>query len=101
MTPWEQLIFDKLCKVNHNLQVSGLPEKAREALCGLESSLCSGDGLAPWSAFKAKDEEGVNRMVSLLGLCRELEMESSRVGMQIVSVGENMFGIDRLYFQYS
>ncbi len=101
MTLWEQLIFDKLCKVNHNLQISGLPEKAREDLYGLESCLCSGDGLAPGSAFRAKDEEGINRMVSLLGLNREFDLESSRVGMQVVSVGKNQFGVDKLYFQYS
>ena len=101
MTPWETLIFDKICKVNHNLEVSGLPEKAREALYGLESSLCSGDGLTPGSAFKAKDEDGINRMVSLLGLNRDLDEKPSYAGVQVVSVGENMFGIDKLYFQYS
>ena len=101
MTLWEQLIFDKLCKVNHNLQISGLPEKAREDLYGLESCLCSGDGLAPGSAFRAKDEEGINRMVLLLGLDHEHDEASSIAGLRVVSVGENMFGIDKLYFQYA
>ena len=101
MTPWETLIFDKLCKVNHNLEVSGLPEKAREALYGLESSLCSGDGLTPGSAFKARDEYGIDRMVSLLGLNREPDNESSCVGMQVIPVGKNIFGVDKLFFQVS
>lgn len=101
MTLWEKELFDKLCKVNHNIEIAGLPEKAREALLSLETSLCSGDGLAPGSAFRAKDEEGINRMVSLLGLNREFDLESSRVGMQVVSVGKNQFGVDKLYFQYS
>ena len=101
MTLWEKELFDKLCKVNHNIEIAGLPEKAREALLSLETSLCSGDGLTPGSAFRAKDEEGINRMVLLFGLNREHDEDSSCAGLQVVSVGENRFGVDKLYFQYA
>ena len=96
---WDQHVMDGIKAVNRNLHKGGiLPEKAQQLLYGLESCLCSGDGLSPETAFRAGNGRVADRAVELLGMnVSDWTVRRDRKAA-IAAVGENPFGVRSLYF---
>ena len=96
---WDQHVMEGIKAVNRNLHKGGiLPEKAEHLLYGLESCLCSGDGLSPETAFRAEDGRVADRAVELLGISvSDWTVKRDRKAA-VASVGENPFGVRSLYF---
>lgn len=96
---WDKHVMDGILTVNRSLHKGGLlPEKAQQMLYGLEDCLCSGDGLSPQTAFRAKDERVIEKVLELLRMGIHEQLERSDGGCAKVSVGENPFGVRALYF---
>ncbi len=91
--------MDSVVTVNRNLHKGGLlPEKAMRMLYGLEECLCSGDGLSPQTAFRAQDERMATKAMELLGMDSHGRLERKDGNMAQVSVDENPFGVQVLFF---
>lgn len=96
---WNKHVMDGIIAVNRNLHKGGfLPEKAQRLLYGLESCLCSGDGLSPETAFRARDERVAERAVELLGMGAFSHPTKRDSDMAEISVGENPYGVHSLFF---
>jgi hypothetical protein len=96
---WNKHVMDGIMAVNRNLHKGGfLPEKARQLLYGLESCLCSGDGLSPETAFRARDERVAERAVELLGMNAFSYLSEQDSGTAEVPVGENPYEVHSLFF---
>ena len=97
--PWDKHVMDGIVAVNRNLHKGGLlPEKAQRMLYGLEDCLCSGDGLTPQTAFRAQDERVVEKAMELLGMDRHGRLERKGGSTARVSVDENPYGVQSLFF---
>lgn len=98
-TTWNDTIFAGIRKVNHCLHSGQLPEKAEAMLFLMEDCLCSGDGLSPETAFRAKDERVVEKVLGVLGV-KKVGGGRDDAGVAVVHVGENEMGISEIYFRY-
>lgn len=97
---WNDNIFNCLHLVNSKLHgFCPLPEKASALLSGMESCLCSGDGLSDRTAFKAGCAVVVDRTLNLLGMGGSIRRIEQEDGTTIVSLSENPYGIGKLYFK--
>ena len=67
-TTWNETVFAGIRNVNQCLHSGQLPEKAEAMLYMMEDCLCSGDGLSPETAFRAKDERVVEKVLGVLGV---------------------------------
>ena len=96
---WDQHVMDGIKAVNRNLHKGGiLPEKAQLLLYGLESCLCSGDGLSPETAFRARDGRVADRVVDLLGMnVSDWTVKRDRKAA-VAAVRENPYGVHELFF---
>lgn len=99
-TNWNDNVFNCLRQVNHSLHGEfPLPKRASTLLYGMESALCSGDGLTDGTAFRAGSMTVVDRVVSLLGLGDSVRSVSRDGDVALVSLEDNPFGVNRLYFR--
>ena len=97
--PWDKHVMGGILAVNRNLHKGGLlPEKAQRMLYGLEDCLCSGDGLTPQTAFRAQDERVAEKAMELLGMDRHERLERKGGSTAQVSVDENPYGVQSLFF---
>ena len=96
---WNEHVMDGIKAVNRNLHKGGfLPEKAQRLLYGMESCLCSGDGLSPETAFRAADGRVADRTVELLGMnVTDWTVKRDRKAA-VAAVGENPYGVRSLFF---
>ena len=96
---WNEHVMDGIKAVNRNLHKGGfLPEKAQLLLYGMESCLCSGDGLSPETAFRAADERVAGRTVELLGMSAAAGTARREGAVAEIPVGENPYGVRSLFF---
>ena len=96
-TTWNDTIFAGIRKVNHCLYSGQLPEKAEAMLYMMEDCLCSGDGLSPETAFRAKDERVVEKVLGILGV-KKVGWASNDAGVMAVQVDGDAMGGYELYF---
>ena len=96
---WNDTLFDGLRKVNRNLN-NGFPltPRAELMLTRIESTLCSGDGLSPETAFRAADERVAGRTVELLGMSAAAGTARREGAVAEIPVGENPYGVRSLFF---
>ena len=66
----------------------------------MEDCLCSGDGLSPETAFRAKDERVVEKVLGVLGVKGKIGRVGD-AGMAVVKVDGDAMGISEIYFRYS
>ena len=102
ITNWNDNIFNCLRQVNRNLNgIYPQPEKVSALLYGMESCLCSGDGLSKETAFKASNAVVIDRTVSLLGMGKSMRCIDQEGSISVVSFADNPYGIGKLYFRIS
>ena len=100
--PWNENIFNGLKTVNRNLYKNRalLTEKATQLLYGMESCLCSGDGLTAETAFRAANERVAERVLGVLGVHEEAGPMDSAMGLTVIPLAGNPFGVRRVYFAF-
>ena len=100
--PWNENIFNGLKTVNRNLYKNRalLTEKATQLLYGMESCLCSGDGLTAETAFRAANERVAERVLGVLGVHEETSPMDSAMGLTVIPLAGNPFGVKRVYFAF-
>ena len=98
--PWNENIFNGLKTVNRNLYKNRalLTEKATQLLYGMESCLCSGDGLTAETAFRAANERVAERVLGVLGVHEETSPIDSAMGLTVIPLAGNPFGVRMVYF---
>ena len=98
--PWNENIFNGLKTVNRNLYKNRalLTEKATQLLYGMESCLCSGDGLTAETAFRAANERVAERVLGVLGVHEEADPMDSAMGLTVIPLAGNPFGVKMVYF---
>ena len=97
---WNQTIFGGIEAVNRNLFQAGLPETAAALLQGMQDCLCSGDGLSPQTAFRAKRPDVAERVLWMLGLGRAVTSGREEDGCRVLSLSDNPYGIGAIYFTH-
>jgi hypothetical protein len=100
--PWNENIFNGIKTVNRNLYKNRelLTEKATQLLYGMESCLCSGDGLSAETAFKAADGRVAERVLDVLGVSEEAGTMDVNEGLTTIPLAGNPFGVQRIYFAF-
>ena len=100
--PWNENIFNGLKTVNRNLYKNRalLTEKATQLLYGMESCLCSGDGLTAETAFRAANERVAERVLGVLGVHEETGPIGGAMGMTVIPLAGNPFGVKMVYFAF-
>lgn len=63
----------------------------------MEDCLCSGDGLSPETAFRAKDERVVERVLGVLGV-KKVGKDRDEAGMVVVHVDRDAMRVKELFF---
>lgn len=98
--PWNENIFNGLKTVNRNLYKNRalLTEKATQLLYGMESCLCSGDGLTAETAFRAANERVAERVLGVLGVHEETGPMDNAMGLTVIPLAGNPFGVKMVYF---
>ena len=99
---WNENILNGIQTVNRNLYKSCglLPEKAAQLLYGMESCLCSGDGLTAETAFRAANERVAERVLGVLGVHKETGPMDSAMGLTVIPLAGNPFGVQRVDFAF-
>ena len=100
--PWNENIFNGIKTVNRNLNKNRelLTEKASQLLYGMESCLCSGDGLTAETAFRAANERVAERVLGVLGVHEEADSMDGAMGLTVIPLARNPFGVKRVYFAF-
>ena len=98
-TTWNETIFAGIRKVNQCLYSGQLPEKAEAMLYMMEDCLCSGDGLSPETAFRAKDERVVEKVLGMLGV-KKVGGVRDDAGVTVVRVEGNVMGVNEIFFSF-
>lgn len=100
--PWNENIFNGIKTVNRNLNKNRelLTEKASQLLYGMESCLCSGDGLTAETAFRAANERVAERVLGVLGVHEEADPMDGAMGLTVIPLARNPFGVKRVYFAF-
>ena len=98
--PWNENIFNGLKTVNRNLYKNRalLTEKATQLLYGMESCLCSGDGLSSETAFRAADGRVIERVLGVLGVVKADDRRCASAGVRGIPLAWNPFGVRRVFF---
>ena len=95
---WGDTLFGLLKRVNSQLYKTECGPVAHDALYGLQCSLASGDGLAESSAIRGS----MQRILGLTGLTGSVrDSRPLAEGLTEVTLGDNPYGLDRLYFSRS
>lgn len=63
----------------------------------MEDCLCSGNGLSPETAFRAKEERVVEKVLGVLGI-NMIRKVRDEAGMVVIWLEENVTGVDELFF---
>ena len=66
----------------------------------MEDCLCSGDGLSPETAFRAKDERVVEKVLGILGVKGKIGRGGGDKGMGVVQVDGDTAGVEELFFSF-